>query len=244
MWNTIFFEPLLNALVWLVNIMPGGSIALAVIVMTVVIKLLLSPLQARAIRSQILQKKLQPEVTKIREQYKDPREQSQKLMALYRERKASPFSGCLPMLIQLPIILALYQVFLRGLEFDPEFLYKAIQVPETITRTFFTLDLTESSIIFAALAAIAQFLQLWFSPAMQNNEVSNNKEVSTDAHKKPSFAEHLGKNMQKQMKFMMPVLIFVFGMAIPAAVCLYWVVNNIFTLLQEIIIRRRLADKV
>src|SRR5580704_10130713 len=107
MFHTIFYIPLYNALIWLTTGL-GGSIGLAVIALTLVVKIILSPLSYSSIKSQIEQKKLQPLMDDIKKKYPDKKEQSEKMMELYKEHKTNPFAGCLLLLLQLPVIIALY----------------------------------------------------------------------------------------------------------------------------------------
>lgn len=245
-WDTVFMEPLFNALAWLVAHMPGFSIGLAVIILTIVVKMILSPLAYKSTLSQIAQKKLQPEIQKIKEKYKDKKEQSQKTMELYKKHKTNPFSGCLVLLIQLPIILALYRVFLLGMDPDSELIYQALEFPKHVNNFFLGIDMTEKSIIIAILAGVAQFFQLRFSPALRRSK-KEKEEAKTkkpeDPNKKKDFMSSMGANMQKHMKYTMPIVIIVIGLAVPAAVALYWVVTALFTMVQELMIQRRIAQK-
>ncbi len=228
-------------MVWLVVHMPGHSAVLAVIILTLVVKFILAPLSYKALQSQVAQKKLQPEMERIRAEYPNRQEQSQKMMELYKTHKTNPFSGCLVMIIQMPIIFALYYVFYRGLHFNEDALYGALQLPEHINQFFLGIDISEKNTFFAIAAGISQAAQLWLSPAM----ASDKKETTAveDPNKKSAtgLSAQLGSTMQKQMKYMMPILIVFIGLKLPAAVAVYWIVNNIFTLVQEMILRARLA---
>ena len=228
MWNTVFFQPLYNALVWLVGNMPDGSVALAIIVLTVVVKLILAPLSFKALKSQVIQKELQPHMVHIRKEYPDKKEQSVKIMELYKKFKTNPFSGCLVILIQIPIIFALYYVFLRGLDFNTELLYTAVHYPDVVTTTFLGIDMNVKSLAFALAAGLAQFIQ------------KEDTLVSQDT--KPTFADQFGSNLQKQMLYTMPIIIVIVGMAVPAAVSLYWIVTNVFAFIQEFLAKKRLAQ--
>lgn len=238
MFNTIFFEPLYNAMVWLVAHTPGHSIALAVIILTLVVKLILSPLSYKALQSQLAQKKLQPELKRIKEEYPDKQEQSKHIMELYKKHKTNPFSGCLVLIIQMPIIFALYYVFLRGLHFNQEALYGSLHLPEQINNFLLGVNMSDKSTLFAVAAAVSQAVQLWFSPSMKSEPKET--ALATGEKKEVDFAAQIGSGMQKQMKYMMPILILIIGMKIPAAVALYWVVSNLFTLGQELLMRRRI----
>lgn len=243
MFKKIFHIPLYNALIWLIGLF-GGSVGWAVIVLTTIVKIILAPLNLASIRSQIAQKKLQPKMDVIRKQYTDKAEQSQKIMELYKDHKTNPFSGCLLILIQLPIILALYYVFLRGglPDLDLSILYKGITAPQTINMMFLGADLAVKSWIFALVAGITQFIQIQFSPSFRDVKTSEETSVAPHAPEETTgqdMMSQMGPMMQKQMKYMMPIIIFVVAMAVPAAVALYWITNNVVTIAIELIATMR-----
>lgn len=235
-WNTIFMEPLYNGLIFLVNNLPGASLALSVIVLTIIVRIILYPLSVKSIRTQIIQKKLQPDVKRIRDEIKDPKEQSTAIMKLYKDNNTNPFSGCLIILLQLPIILALYRVFLTDLHEQSHFLYNGVILNPDINTMFFGfIDLTEKSIILAGLAALAQYLQMRFSPIHSNDK----NEIKLVLTENDDPKEQIMKNMQSSMKIAMPIMIFVFSMLIPSAVALYWTVSAIFMTVQEYIVKNK-----
>jgi len=247
MWKTIFFDPLYNLLMWLISIVPYGSVGLAVIVLTILVKLALSPLAFKSTKSQLLQKKLQPKVAELRKEYPDQQEQAKKLMELYKEHKTSPFAGCLLIFIQIPIIIALYRVFLVGLEIIPERFYSFVTQPDQLNVLFAGIDLAERSILLAVLAGLTQFVQLQLSPLMRNTKKENpegEKSTEEETDDKPDSSQQMmavSQMMQKQMKFIMPIMIGFVAMAVPGAVALYWIVNNLFTMAQERVIARKVA---
>ena len=138
-FNLILYQPFFNALVLLYQYLPGRDFGIAVIFLTVLIRIIFYPLGIQAIRSQKALGELQPKIKEIQEKYKNDRErQTRAMMELYQKEKINPFSGCLPLLIQLPILIALYQVFWRGLR--PEemvHLYDFVPHPGVIDPTFF-----------------------------------------------------------------------------------------------------------
>lgn len=212
----------------------GGSIGWAIIGLTVIVKIILSPLAHLSIKSQIEQKKLQPLIADLRKKYPDQKEQSQKLMELYKEHKTNPFAGCFLVLLQLPIIIALYQVFLNGSGIVPEMLYSFVPSPETINTTFLGIDMGAKSIILAILAGVSQFFQMYWSPAMQKDP----NEPKPDAN---DMQANLARNMQVSMKYVLPIMIIVFAYAVPSAVALYWIISNIFMMIQEKIVTIKLS---
>lgn len=236
MFKTIFVEPLYNLLVFLVNVVPWHDVGLAIIALTLIVKFVLAPLHKKAIVSQFRMKALEPKLREIKKQYPDKQVQAAKTFELYKEHKISPLAGCLPILIQLPIILALYRVFLGGFSFDGTYeLYSFIKNPENVRLMFLGIqDLTQKSIIFAILAGATQYLQVHFSAARNPVNVDPND---------TSMAANMAGMMGKQMKYFLPVFVAIISYQISAAIALYWSVNNIFTAAQEYLIHKKMMKE-
>jgi len=233
--GTWLYEVFYNALIFLSHIGTAGSIGIAVIALTIIVRILLAPFSYKAIMHQVIQKKLEPKRKQIQEEYKDDKKlQAQKMMDLMKEHKTNPFSSCLLTLVQIPIILVLYTVFLTGLSIQPDILYSFVSVPEALNLNFLGLDLGERSILLGLLTGIAQFIQVRLSPVMQQSKEKDGEEVE------PGTQAAMAQSMQKSMKFMLPIMIAIFATIVPAAVALYWLTTNIFTIGQELFIRRKL----
>lgn len=234
--GTWLYEVFYNALIFLSHIGTAGSIGIAVIALTLIVRVLLAPFSYKAIMHQVIQKKLEPARNKIQQEYKDDKQlQAQKMMELMKEHKTNPFSSCLLTLVQIPIILVLYTVFLTGLSLQPDILYSFVPVPEMLNLNFLGLDLGEKSILLGVLTGLAQLIQVRLSPVMQQAK-------GQDADKpEPGTQAAMAQSMQKSMKFTLPIMIAVFASIVPAAVALYWFTTNVFTIGQELFIRRKLA---
>ncbi|MFA6533166.1 MAG: YidC/Oxa1 family membrane protein insertase, partial [Patescibacteria group bacterium] len=164
-WNTVLYQPLLNALAFLVSIIPGGDVGLAVIILTILVKIILFPLSQKSIESQAQMNILTPELNKIKASGASKEEQARQTFELYKQHKTNPFSGCLLVLIQIPIIFALYYVFYKGINFESGLLYSFIHIPEHVNMVFLgILDITEKSLVLAILAGVSQYLQAHFMP--------------------------------------------------------------------------------
>ena len=164
-WDALLYKPLINALAFLVSIVPYGDVGLAVIILTILVKLILFPLSQKAIESQAAMNVLAPELKKIKESGKSKEEQARLTFELYKEHKTNPFSGCLLVLVQIPIIFALYYVFFKGINFDSSLLYSFVPAPENVNMIFLgILDLSQKSLILAILAGVSQYLQAHFMP--------------------------------------------------------------------------------
>ena len=235
-FNTILYQPLLNGLIFLVSIVPYGDIGLAVIILTLLVKVILFPFAHKSIKTQRRMKEVEPEIKKIKEKYnKDKQEQARKVMELYQTHNLNPFSGCLFFIIQMPLIIALYWVFWKGLSngVDAELLYSFIPVPESVNFNFLGfIDMTGKSYFLAALAGISQYFQLQLSlpPVPPKNESTG------------SLKEEFTRNFTLQMKYMFPVFVFFISYTISAPVALYWAVSNIFMIAHELVVRRRAQE--
>jgi YidC/Oxa1 family membrane protein insertase len=233
-YNTFVFDPLYNGLIYLLHLFPWMDIGIAVIVLTIIVRLALFPLSKKAIVTQVRMKEIQPALENLKRTVPDKQQQALRVMALYKEKKVNPFSSFFVLIIQLPIIYALYSIFVRsGLPvIQSALLYTAIN--PLIDMHFLGLfDLGVRSIPLSIFAAVAQFLQLHFSvSAVQSPDKS-----STEA---PSSMD-MAQNMMKNMKYIFPVMIFLISYKISAVIALYWAVSSLFTLGQELVVRRHLA---
>jgi YidC/Oxa1 family membrane protein insertase len=225
-YNTILYEPVLNLLIYLHNVVPGNDIGLAILILTVLIKVLLFPLNWQAIKSQKALQDIQPKLEALKKKYKGDKEKlTQETMLLYKEQKVNPLSSCLPILIQFPFLIAVYQAFRTGLGSNDmsEYLYTFVANPEhvnTITMYFF--NLAEPSYILALLAGAAQFIQT--------------KMLSTSKTKKKipgAKDENMMASMNKNMLYFMPLITIVIGSQLPAGLTLYWLLTTVFTAVQQ-----------
>lgn len=225
LWNTIFYQPLFNLLVWLYNIIPGHDIGLAIVILTVFIKVILYPFSLQAIRAQKAMVELQPKIGELKIKYKDQKEEMSKaMMNLYKENKVNPLSSCLPVLIQLPFLIAVYQVFIHGLGSQGlENLYSFVANPGHINPVSLGfLDLSKSNIVLAVLAGAAQFWQTKMMP------------MSKPSQKIPgSKDESMTAMMNKQMLYFMPAITVFIGATLPGGLTFYWFLTTILTVAQQ-----------
>jgi len=115
MFQTFFYQPILNLLVFLYNIVPGNDLGLAIIALTIIIKLILLPLSKKSLKSQKALQDLQPKVEELKRKYKGKKEElGRAMMGLYKDNKVNPMSSCLPLLIQMPFLYAVFWVFRDG----------------------------------------------------------------------------------------------------------------------------------
>ncbi|MBY0376500.1 YidC/Oxa1 family membrane protein insertase, partial [Patescibacteria group bacterium] len=151
-------------------------------------------------------------------------EQARKTFELYKEHKTNPFSGCLLVLIQIPIIFALYYVFYKGINFDGGILYSFIKNPGTMNMEFLGLiDIAGRSLLLAIIAGLSQYLQAHYMPKPTENSGGDG-----------GFQDSLAKSMRLQMKYIFPVLVAFIAYRISGAIALYWITSNLFAVGQQI----------
>lgn len=162
LYTVILYQPLLNLLVFLYNMVPGHDLGVAIILLTILIKAVLYPLSRQSIHSQKALQDLQPKIEALKKQYKDEKEKlAKEMMTLYKNEKVNPLSSCLPLIIQLPFLIAVYQVFRTGLNSASlSLLYPFIANPGHLNLiSLGLLDLAKSNVILAVLTGAAQFWQ-------------------------------------------------------------------------------------
>lgn len=223
-FHIVFYQPLFNLLIAIYNAIPGHDFGLAIIILTLIIRVVLYPLTKKGIESQKAMALIQPKIKEAQIKYKNDRaKQAEEMMRLYREYKVNPFSGFLNLLVQIPILFALYKVFMAGLK--PESLkdlYTFINNPNIIDPMFIgILDLSKPSPILAVIAGTLQFLQ---SKMMLPAPTGNNSST-----KESDFS----KIMHHQMLYILPVLTIVIAWRFPAGLPLYWVVTTLFSIGQQ-----------
>lgn len=220
MFDVILKRPLFNLLILLTIIVPGHSLGWAIILLTILVRSLLLPSSAHALKQQHKMKKIQPELKELQEKHKgDQAASSAAMMALYKKHDIHPLGSCLPMLIQLPLLIALFYVFRDGL--TPEHLdtlYSFVPRPEALNTMFFGLDLGVPNKVLAVLAGLAQF---WQSRMLTQSNATHQPESTTQ------------KILMNQLTYVTPVITIIISFGMPAALPLYWLVTTIFSIVQQ-----------
>jgi len=236
LYNTILYEPIFNLLVWFYNIIPGNDVGLAIIALTIVIKLVLFPFSKQGIKSQKALQELQPKLEQLKKKHKnDQQGLARATMELYKKEKISPFSSCLPLLIQLPFLIAVYHVFRKGLTNDQslDILYSFVVNPGSLNPIAFGfLDLAKANWILALLAGAAQF---WVSKMLV-------------AKKQPNVPgakdEGMTAVMNKQMTYFMPLITIFIGLSLPGGLTLYWFLTTLLTGVQQLVMFRKKKSSI
>jgi len=224
-FTIILVQPITNLLVIFYQLF-WNDLGLAIIGITILVKIVLYPLQNQALRSQKRMQELQPKVVEIQKQYAHQKElQAQELMKLYKQEHVNPFSSCLPLIIQFPVLIAVYKVFTSGISSDVSpLLYPFVQNPGTLnTVSFGFIQLADPNIPITVLAVIAQFFQ---------NKMALPKQAAQNNPNNPMAS------MGKQMMYIFPLLTLFIGINMPGGLTLYWLALTILMILQQEIIQR------
>ncbi|MSU60509.1 MAG: membrane protein insertase YidC [Candidatus Staskawiczbacteria bacterium] len=221
-YDVLLYNPLFNLLVLIYNYLPGHDFGLAVILLTIIIRLIIYPLSAKALNSQRALQTLQPQLQEIQKKYKDDKEkQAKETMGLYKKEKINPFSGLFLALAQLPILIALYRVFWNGLK--PQAfsnLYSFMANPMHFNAMFLNMmDLSKPNLVFAIVAGILQF----FQTKMLMPTPVEGQPKSTD----------ISSIMQKQMVYFFPFITVIILLRLPSALGLYLIISGLFSIVQQ-----------
>ncbi len=226
LYNVILFQPIYNLLVFFYDVLPFHDMGVSIIIVTLIIKGILFPLTFRSLKSQKEMQEIQPKIKEIQEKYKDDKEKlAAELMNVYKEHNVNPLASCLPLLIQLPVFIALFRALRSGLgEVQADLLYSFVSNPGVLDPMFLGfIDLSKISIPFAILAAIAQYLQV--KRTMANRPA---KEVRGSAGAQD---EDMMASMNKMMLYFMPIMTLVIGStSLPGGVMLYWLATTVLTI--------------
>lgn len=222
--NAIFYQPLFNVLIFLVAVIPGNQVGWAIIALTTIIRTLLLPITVHTARVQVRMRTLQPKIDAVRKKHeKDRTLQSQAMMELYKEEGVSPFSSCLPLIIQVVVLVILYNVFRNGLNTSHfSLLYSFTPRPGALNTHFLGIDLAKPDVwILPIVAGITQYFQARVT-------------IVPSANPKDPMA-----SFSKQMVYIAPIMTFVFARSFPAALPLYWSVTNLFSIAQQEYVLKR-----
>ena len=230
---SVFYQPIFNLLVFFYNIVPYHDLGLAILLLTIVIKLALLPLSKQSIKSQKALQEIQPKIEEIKKKFADNKEEmARATMTLYKENKVNPLSSCLPLLIQLPFLFAVFRVF-RDFGSNGKalgYIYSFVSRPESISSIglFGLLDLSKPNAILAVLAGAAQF---WQAKMM----TTKRPEIKSPGAKD----EDVMAIMNKQMIYLMPAMTVIIGLSLPGGLSLYWLTTTLLTGLQQLYVFRK-----
>ena len=235
-FHIVFYDPIYNALVALVALIPSNDVGIAVIIVTIIIRLILLPFSLSAARTQRAMKILEPKIKELKERHKGNKEkESLETLALYKGAQVNPFASILTVFVQIPVLLALYWVFY----YEPfstinvARLYSFTPVPHAVSLHFLgIISVAGKSMVLAILAGLTQFLQahLALSGTMKPGE---GKGMQND------FQRIMGM----QLKYVFPFIIATISYTTSGAIALYFITTNLAGAVQELHVRRVLAKE-
>ncbi len=224
MYQTLIYQPILQTLLWLYNV-TGQNLGLAIIGLTLLVRTILIPFTLPSLKSAKKMAALKPELDALKKKYgSEPKVFQAKQLEFYKTHQVNPASGCLPMIAQFIVLIALYKVFMSSLNGD-----------SAIANTQFwlwNLKDKDTTYILPILAGLSQlFTSLAILPAVENKpekrpEVKASKEDVAD----------MATTMQSQMVFMMPIMTVIFSLQFPSGLALYWVITTVFSLVQQLLV--------
>lgn len=252
-WQTLLYQPILNALIFFYKAL-SLNLGLAIIALTLIIRFALAPIMNKQLHSAKKMQELSPELGKLKVKFKDDKQKlMQAQMELYKKNNVNPASGCLPQIVQLIVLISLYQAFNLvikpdGLEIIKkinESLYSFNQLPvsDPLNLNFLYLNLSKPDLIkvpnfvgipglFVIMATVFQFL----SSKLMVPVVSAEEKL---AKKTEGKADDMASSMQKQMLYVFPLMTLVFGFTMPSGVMLYWFIFSLFSFLQQLFVNKK-----
>lgn len=248
LFNELVYRPIYNLLILIYNLVPLHDFGIAIVLVTILIKLLLVPLSRKQIESQRKMQEMQPKIKEIQDKYKhDKEKQSRALMEFYKENKANPFSGCLPMVFQLVFLIAIYRVLYNiskdGLMVSSIDLYPFLHNPGAINHYFLgIIDLSSivsfqawtvanvAHILLVVAAAAAQYFQ---TKLMMETKAKKETAQEKEKKKKKAGEADFAQVMSKQMLFLAPMMTLFIGFKFQAGLALYWLVSTLFMIAQQ-----------
>ncbi|MFC2948766.1 YidC family membrane integrase SpoIIIJ [Virgibacillus sediminis] len=213
-WNSFFVYPLSWAIINIAEVF-NESYGISIIILTVIIRLVLLPLNVKQLKSTKAMQAIQPELQELQKKYSSKDQQTQQklqqeTMALFQKHGVNPLAGCLPILVQMPILIAMYHAIMR--------------TGEVSTHSFLWFELGSPDPYF-----ILPILTAGFTYLQQKLMMSTNATAKTN----PQMAVQM-----QIMLYVMPLMIGIFAVFFPAALALYWVTGNIFMVIQVLLINK------
>ena len=242
-FDTILIAPLVNALFLIYGIIPGHDFGVAIILLTILIRLILWPLASKQLHSQKKMQSLQGDISKVKiKAGGDKQKEQAMLMELYKEKEVNPFSACLPAILQFPILIAMFVVFQKAtgsIDGVEKLLYEPVKNLSYIssilsgqtafnTTLFGLIDMAKPSYLLAIIAGLTQFVQV---------------KMITPRRQKTDAADPQAK-MTSFMNYTFPALTVFIAWGLPAALPTYWITTNFIAIFQQWLIMRGEVDEM
>lgn len=253
MFDTLFYEPVYNILLFFLNIIPSKDVGIAIILTTILIKFILLPLNIKAQKSQYLMREISGELNDLRDKYKsgkyDHKKYGEETLKLYKEKKINPFASILLVIIQIPIFLALFFVFNHKIVLEEEHIYSFIKFPEYINNIAFGfLNVNSNYWWIGILVGLSMYFYTKkqvdtmnrISEVFKKKNEKLNKNKKKEENKAEVFTEAFMKNMNFQMVYFFPFISGLVSAFLPSALGVYWIILNILNIFQDIYIKKKL----
>lgn len=218
-------KPISDLLMFLSGIVPGHDLGIVIVLITIIIRIILFPLSRQSIRAQSKMALHKDEIKEIQNKHKDKQEQSRELMKFYKEKKINPFSGCLPLIVQLIVLIALYQVFIDILNSQNS----------SVNYIFLGfLDLSKKNLVLAVLAGISQI----FASLLAMKRAASVPQPG--ASEKSAIMQ---KTLSRQMAYVLPVFTVFIAMSLPSGLALYWVISTALGVIQDYYLYKKFSPQ-
>lgn len=247
LWSLLLFHPLVNALIFIYSMV--GNFGLAIIILTILLRIVLTPLTMPSLKAAKKMAELAPELALLKKKHgKDQQKLAQAQMDLYKQKGVNPAAGCLPQILQIIILIALYQAFAQVLQANGDIVQKLNQIlyaplklaeGSSFNLSFLYLNLGKPDTynlsgipipgLFLILAALTQFL----SSKMMQPQVIKEEKVAEKTEEK---SDDMATAMQGQMLYLFPLMTIFIGFSFPSGLVLYWFVFSAFQLIQQYLV--------
>jgi YidC/Oxa1 family membrane protein insertase len=245
LFRTFITKPLLNGLIFVASMTPGYNLGIAIIILTIIVKLILFMPTQHAMEGQRKMQEVQPKMDAMKAKFKDnPKKMQEETMKLWKENKVNPMQSCLPMLIQFPILIGLFFTIRDGsiLALSEHLIYTPYQnLPWDFGTVFLGMDLTMPNVtVMPILLVVMQFFQMKLSFAINKKKSASAKATADKQDKKKSDEKASQQEIQqKVMMYGLPLMIGFFALQFPAAVSLYWAASTVFAVGQQVYVNRK-----
>jgi YidC/Oxa1 family membrane protein insertase len=229
----LFYYPFVNVLTFFVWLIPGHNVAWGIIFLTLIVRVILLVPYKKQLEGQRKLQAIQPLINKVKEEHKDDKNAAATAqMQLMKDNNVNPFSSCLLTLIQLPILIILYNAIVQGVAGNTADLYAWLPRPDSIQTVFLGIDLVKADpyYIMPILAAILQFVQM--KMVMPPKDPNNSPE-----------AEQM-MAVQRNMMYIFPFMTLYISARFPAGVALYWIVSTLFGIGQQYYVNKQKLNLV
>ncbi|MEA3304940.1 MAG: YidC/Oxa1 family membrane protein insertase [Patescibacteria group bacterium] len=230
LWNEIIYKPVYNLLLFFLDILPEASLGIAIILFTIVIRtILLAPAQKAMVQQRKMQK-IQPKIKQLQDKHKnDQQKLSAEMMKLWKENDVNPIAGCLPLLLQMPFLYAIFLILKDGInEGTSRYAYSFFSQFDysTIQHTFFGIDLLQPEMIFLPIIVAAfQFIQLKMMYHFQEQ-------------KQAAPANDQQQMIQNTLLYVFPFILFITSMTFSAGLALYWAGSTLYGIGQQLYVNK------